>query len=250
MLFAMGRTIPRRVTLEVCVDRLDDAAAAAVGGADRIELNAALELDGLTPPVGLLAHVRRVVRVPVIAMARPRPGNFCYTPAEFKALLRDVERALEHGADGFAFGILTTVGQVDVERCREVVRMTEQAGRTVAAVFHRAFDAARDPHAALEQLIDLGVRRVMTSGQRPTATEGAALLAELVRRAAGRIEVMPAGGVRAANALDLLRRTGCDQLHTSARGQDGRFSAAAMAELVGLITNSTSNPRGYRSSPP
>jgi copper homeostasis protein len=237
MLLRMGGAKPRRVTLEVCVDRLEDAVAAAAAGADRIELNAALELDGLTPPVALLTEVRRAVRVPVVAMARPRPGDFCYTPAEFDTLLRAVDQALEHGADSVAFGVLTEGGEVDVARCGDVVRAVARAGRPVEAVFHRAFDAtAGDPHTALEQLIDLGVRRVMTSGRRPTAIEGAALLAELVRRAAGRIEILPAGGVRAANAIDLLRQTGCDQLHTSARGTNGRFSAPELGELVKQLT--------------
>lgn len=241
MIPPMPGTAPSHPTLEVCAAGVDDAITATASGADRLELNAALELDGLTPSLGLLEEVRRAVHIPVVAMARPRPGDFCYTPVEFRVLRRDIDLALEHGADGIAFGVLTEGHRIDVERCREVVRQVEQAARSngprfQGAVFHRAFDAVADPHAAMEQLIDLGVRRVMTSGQRPTALEGSTLIAELVRRAAGRIEILPAGGVRPANAAQLLARTGCDQLHASLRDPaTGRLSAALLRELAGLF---------------
>src|SRR5262245_66208957 len=112
-------------------------------------------------------------------MARPRPGGFAYSPADFRVLRRDVDLALEHGADGIAFGVLTEDGRVDAARCREVVRQAQG----LEVVFHRAFDVTPDPFAALEELIDLGVRRVMTSGQEETAYNGAARIAELVGRA-------------------------------------------------------------------
>ena len=217
------------VLLEVCVASADDAVAAAAGGADRIELNSALELDGLTPSHGLLLETRRRVGIPVVAMARPRAGDFCYSESEFEVLRRDVDHALEAGADGIAFGILTGGGGIDVKRCRRVIR---QIGRGGDAVFHRAFDRTARPLEAIEQLIDLGVRRVMTSGQARTAVAGAALIRQLVERAAGRIEILPAGGVRPGNALRVLKRTGCDQLHTSLRDRGGQMSVRALAEMV------------------
>jgi copper homeostasis protein len=233
---------PRRVLLEVCVESPDDAAAAACGGADRLELNAALALDGLTPSPGLLAEVRRAAgaRIPIVAMARPRAGDFCYSDAEFRVLLRDAELLPEYGADGVAFGILTARGDVDVPRCRRVMRLVESASvsrggrrKFEGAVFHRAFDRARNPARALEQLIDLGVRRVMTSGQQPTALRGARLIAELIEQSAGRIEILPAGGVRPANARAIVSRTGCDQLHSSLRDPGtGRMSARLLSELI------------------
>ena len=204
------------VLVELCIASVEDAVAAAAGGADRVELNSALPLGGLTPSAGLLAEVRRAVRLPVVAMARPRAGGFCYAAAEFAVLRRDVDFALDHGADGVAFGVLCDDGRVDVERCREVVRQVgPRAGQ--GAVFHRAFDFTPDPFDALEQLIDAGVRRVMTSGQRPTAAEGAELVGELIRHAAGRIEVLAAGGVRPWNVAELVARTGCDQVHAALR---------------------------------
>src|SRR5690348_14712712 len=168
--------MPANVLLEVCVESVADAVAAAEGGAGRVELNAALGLGGLTPSLGALREVRGATRVPVIAMCRPRAGGFCYDEGEFAVMVRDTQIALENGADGIAFGVLTEEGQIDVARCREVVKQIGPA----TAVFHRAFDFVREPMAALEQLIDLGVRRVMTSGQKPTAMEGAQLIADLI----------------------------------------------------------------------
>jgi copper homeostasis protein len=199
--------------LEVCVASVEDAVAAHAGGADRLELNSALPLGGLTPSLGTFLEVRQAVPLPVIAMARPRPAGFYYSEADFRTLRRDADLLLEHGAAGIAFGILHDDGRIDAGRCREVVR---QVG-THEAVFHRAFDVAPDPFAALELLIDLGVRRVLTSGQEETAYNGAALIAELIRRAAGRIEVLPCGGINRFTLADVVKRTGCNQVHASLR---------------------------------
>ena len=216
-----------RVLLEVCVETIDDAAAAAEGGADRVELNSALALDGLTPSPGLLIQTCGAVRVPVIAMARPRAGDFCYSGPELKALRTDAEFALSHGAAGFAFGILTENRRVDVRRCRDALRRT--GGESV---FHRAFDLVPDPTEALEQLLDLGVRRVMTSGGRRTAEDGASVLANLIKQAAGRIEILPAGGIRPKNVTRIIDRTACDQLHSSLRDKSGQMSREWLKELV------------------
>jgi copper homeostasis protein len=212
-----GRALPsperKRLLLEVCVASVEDALAAHAGGADRLELNAALALGGLTPSLGALIEVVRAVPLPVVAMARPRPGGFCYSEADFRTLRRDVDLLLENGAAGIAFGILHDDGRIDAGRCRDVVRQVEPR----EAVFHRAFDVTPDPLAALDVLIDLGVRRVLTSGQEETAYNGSALIAELVRRAGGRIEVLPAGGINRFTVADVAARTGCDQVHASLR---------------------------------
>lgn len=223
----------RRVLLEVCVESVEDAVAAAAGGADRIELNSALSLDGLTPSPGLLAETRRLVRLPLVAMARPRAGDFDYSAAEFRVIERDVAHLLDHGADGVAFGIVTGDGQIDTRRCRTILRHIARAKRE--AVFHRAFDAVADPFQALDRLIDLGVCRVMTSGGKASAAAGAGILARLVERAAGRIEVLPAGGIRPANARRLIERTGCDQLHTSLRDRTGRMNHRDLASLTNVL---------------
>lgn len=201
--------------LEIAVASLEGARVAAGAGADRLELNSALELGGLTPSPGLLAEARAAVTIPIIAMVRPRPGGFCYTPDEFAVLLRDLDWALDHGGDGIAFGILEESGVVDRRRCEEVVRRAR--GREV--VFHRAFDRAPDPFGALEALIDLGITRVMTSGGKAAAGEGRDLIRQLRERARGRIEILPAGGLTPEMLPGFLEWTGCDQAHASARGE-------------------------------
>lgn len=201
----------RPVKLEVAIASVDDAKAAQEGGADRLELNAALALGGLTVSMGMLTEVRAAVSLPVMVMIRPRPAGFDYGAADFKVMQRDIDMVLEHGVDGVVFGILRSDGQIDLDRCRTLAR--QAGGRET--VFHRAFDVTRDPFEALEQLVDLGVRRVMTSGQRETAHAGAELIARLIHRAAGRIELLPAGGINPSNVLDIVARTGCDQIHAS-----------------------------------
>jgi copper homeostasis protein len=228
------------ILLEVCVDSVEDAVTAAAGGAGRIELNAALELDGLTPSHGLLAETRRRVHVQLVAMARPRAGDFLYSAADVRVIQRDVDHLLEHGADGVAFGILAPDRRIDTRRCRTIVRQITARGGE--AVFHRAFDVVIDPFDALEQLIDLGVRRVMTSGGRPDAASGSDVIAQLVERAAGRIEILPAGGVRPANARRLIERTGCDQLHTSLRDRTGRMNRHDLADLLRRIKDPPVQP--------
>jgi copper homeostasis protein len=202
-----------RILLEVCVASVDDALAAVAGGARRLELNSALPLGGLTPTTSLLAEVVARVTVPVIAMVRPRPGGFCYSATDFDVMLRDAESLLKMGAAGLAFGVLLPNGETDVPRCR---RLREVCG-LAEAVFHRAFDVTPDPVAALETLIDLGFRRVMTSGQEESAYNGIPRIAELIRVAAGRIEVLPAGGINRFTVADVVSRTGCDQVHASLR---------------------------------
>jgi len=208
------KNAPRRITLEICAASVEDCLKAQAGGADRVELNCALLLGGLTPSMGALREARAAVKIPIIAMIRPRPAGFFYSRAEFRVMLRDAEAALAANADGIAFGILTASGAVDLKRCREIARLA--AGRQ--AVFHRAFDVVAHPTAALEQLIDLGVTRIMTSGQEATAYNGASNIASYIRQARGRIEILPAGGINRFTVADVLARTGCDQIHASLSG--------------------------------
>lgn len=217
----------RRVLLEVAIASVEDALVAEQSGADRLELNAALGLGGLTPSLGTLIEVRSAVRLPVIVLVRPRAGGFAYSAAEFRTLQRDAELALEHGADGVAVGVLHPDGRLDTERCGALARL---AGPR-AAVCHRAFDVTPEPFDALERLIDLGFCRVMTSGQEESAYNGAARIAELIQRSAGRIEVLPAGGVNRFTAADVVARTGCDQLHASLRGRRADASVAARPQV-------------------
>jgi copper homeostasis protein len=218
----------RRLLLEVAIGSVEDALTASAGGADRLELNSALALGGLTPSLGTLIEVRSVVALPLIAMARPRSGGFCYGAGEWRVFQRDIDLLLAHGADGIAFGTLTATGEIDRERCRQVVR---QIGEK-QAVFHRAFDVTPAPLVALEQLIDLGVRRLMTSGQEESAYNGSALIARLIEQSAGRIEVLPASGINRFTLADVLARTGCAQVHASLRTTRADRSTTARPHIT------------------
>jgi copper homeostasis protein len=198
--------------IEVCVGSLSDAIVAASAGADRLELCSATELGGLTPSVGLLEQVIGTIALPVVVMIRPRAGGFCYSHEDFRTAVRDAELAIQRGAHGIAFGFLSPNGQIDAARCRELVRIAEQR----QTVFHRAFDFVPDPLRAADQLAELGVTRVLTSGQQPTAIAGAALIRTIRERMNGLLEVMPGGGICAEHVCDLLRRTRCSQIHIGA----------------------------------
>jgi copper homeostasis protein len=191
---------------------VDDVLQAEAGGASRIELNAALALGGLTPSLGVFRQTRAKTHLPLLVMLRPRAGGFCYTASEFDAMETDLEIFAEAGADGFVLGILHEDGSLDEKRCK---RLLDRAGNR-PVVFHRAFDVTPDPFKTLDQLIALGFTRVLTSGQERTALEGADLIHRLVEHADGRIEILPGGGIRPHNVHEVLRRTGCNQVHCTA----------------------------------
>jgi copper homeostasis protein len=205
--------LSHRILIEACIASVEDALAAAHGGADRLELNGALELDGLTPTPGLFNAVRAAVNLPVIVMIRPRPYGFQYSNAEFRVMQADIDLLLSLGAEGVAVGILQADGSLDVDRMRQLRNQIENR----ALVCHRAFDITPNAEIALEQLVDTGVDRVLTSGQLPTALEGAARIAALVRQANDRIEILPGGGIAPSNAAVLVHQTGCTQIHGTFR---------------------------------
>ena len=198
--------------VEIIASSADDCAAIEAAGAHRIELCAALVLGGLTPSFGTIAEAKARTSLPIMAMVRPREAGMAYSEAEFATMERDADAALEAGADGIVFGVLNENGTLDRERMKRLVGRA--GGRQT--VCHRAFDVTPDPFEAFETLIDLGITRVLTSGQKPSAPEGADLIAKLIDRAAGRIEVLPGAGITPANVADLVARTGCDQVHLAA----------------------------------
>ena len=197
--------------IEVCVASLESALLAQRAGADRIELNQALELDGLTPSPGLVQRVVDQLRISVIAMARPRSGGFCYSEDEWETLLADAKWLLAAGVDGIAFGALDEQKAVDSDRCRQMRNIVGSG----ELVFHKAFDEVTDWQQSLERLIETGINRVMTSGLTPNALEGAETIGKLVEQAAGRIEILPAGRIGADNVLSIVNQTGCNQVHGS-----------------------------------
>ena len=195
--------------LEACVNSAISAAEAQQGGADRVELCENMLEGGCTPSAGTIRHAVKNLSIPVYVMVRPRGADFCYSDAEFEIMEDDVARAKELGAAGVVFGILRTDGTIDTERMSRLVSLARPMGVTC----HRAFDMTRDPFDALESLIQLGIDRVLTSGQSDSALEGAPLIRQLIVQAAGRIIVMPGHGVKEHNLEQVIRETGAGEYH-------------------------------------
>lgn len=222
--------------LEVCCGNLDSVHAAVAGGAPRIELCSRLDLDGLTPAWEDLRTARALYpQLRIHILIRPRAGDFHYSDDEVNAMVRDIHTALELGADGVVAGALTVQGAVDVAAMKKL--LAAAAGRPFT--FHRAFDACRDPFEALDVIMELRCHRILTSGQAPSAAEGAALLKELQLRAGTRLTILPGGGVTPENANGILQETGCRELHASASVTlpDGRkvTSADKVAAICQII---------------
>lgn len=198
------------VRIEVCIDSVDSALAAQQGGADRVELCDNLLEGGTTPSAGTIAVARKHLSIGLQVMIRPRGGDFCYSDVEFEIMQRDIAVAKQLGADGVVFGLLLPDGAVDVERTRALVELA----RPLNVTFHRAFDMTSDPFQALEDLIGIGVDRILTSGQEPSVLEGLDMIAELVRRAGDRVIIMPGGGSE-RNIKKIVAQSGVREVHVA-----------------------------------
>ena len=221
-----------RLQVEACVDSLESARTARVAGATRIELCAALDVGGTTPPPELLASCIEHVDVPVHVMIRPRGGDFLYDAAELRGMRDAIERARSAGAAALVLGLLDGRGKVDVERTRELVEFA----RPLPVTFHRAIDTARDLREALDDVVATGAARVLTSGGAATAAAGIPRLAALVAAAGDAIVVMAGGGVRAPNVARIVKRTGVREVHARCDpAEPGAFaSLVAAAAALGL----------------
>lgn len=198
---------------EICANSVASCIAAQEGGADRVELCAGIPEGGTTPSFGMIRNARECISIALNVIIRPRGGDFLYSESELQEMIYDIQAAKELGADGLVFGCLRPDGSVDMEA---MAILMEAAGDT-PVTFHRAFDHTSDPFKALEDIISLGCARILTSGCRPTALEGAALLAQLVQKAADRITIMPGCGVREENIAEIARLSGASEFHFSAR---------------------------------
>lgn len=199
--------------LEICAFNLSSALIAQQSGADRIELCASPDEGGTTPSAGLIRTARELLRIPLYPIIRPRGGDFLYSEEEFRVMLRDIEYCKQAGCNGVVTGMLLADGTVDKRRVSQLI----DAAYPMGVTFHRAFDWAANPYEAMEDIIQIGCERILTSGQRPTALEGASLIDQLVREADDRIVIMPGSGVRLANIIQLAEATGASEFHTSAR---------------------------------
>lgn len=221
--------------LEVIGFDLASCSVAEAHGATRIELCANPHDGGTTPSRGMIAVARESTALALFPIIRPRGGDFLYTGPEFRAMVQDVKACRDLGCDGVVIGMLTEDGRVDVQRCAELIR---QAG-PMQVTFHRAMDRVRDPLQALEDIIDLGCTRILTSGLHPTAELGKHTLRALVEAAGTRITIMPGSGVRSGNILALAAFTGARAFHSSARSvraSSMRYTNPAMSEELDSIS--------------
>ena len=202
---------------EICANSVASCMAAQEGGADRVELCAGIPEGGTTPSYGMIKSARESISIALNVIIRPRGGDFLYSKEELNEMLYDIKVAKDLGADGLVFGCLRPDGSVDMEAMKPLM---EAAGET-PVTFHRAFDHSADPFKALEDIIELGCARILTSGCQPTALKGAPLLAQLVEKAAGRIIIMPGCGVKENNIAEIARLSGAREFHFSARESAG-----------------------------
>lgn len=203
----------KKVVTEVVVFSVAGAIAAQAGGADRVELCENVHDGGTTPSFGTIVQTRKNLSIQLHVMIRPRSGDFLYSGIEFETMKSDIEQCKALGVDGVVFGILNLDAGIDKVRCKQLVELA----KPMTSSFHRAFDRTEKPLLALEDVIECGFVRILTSGQKPTAIEGINLISELNRLADHRIIIMPGGGIREDNVIEILNKSRVSEVHTSAR---------------------------------
>lgn len=201
--------------IEIATSDFLTTRSAVEGGADRIELCANLAEGGTTPSFGQIRQCRESFSVSLYPIIRPRGGDFLYTEEEYNIMRQDVQVCKQFGCDGVVIGLLNRDGSIDKKRTAALIELAYPLGVT----FHRAFDRCLDPLVAMEELIEIGCERILTSGQKPAAPDGVELIAEFNRIADGRIIIMPGSGVRKENIKMLADKTGCTEMHSSLRGK-------------------------------
>jgi len=202
-----------RIILEACVANIESAVAAQDAGADRVELCNVLGAGGITPSYGLIELARKKITIPIHVLIRPREGDFLYSNDEFSIMARDIAMCRDSGIAGIVTGILKDNGSVDTERCKELIA----AAQPLSVTFHRAFDLTADAFTSMEEIIQMGCARILTSGQRAGAMHGAGFISGLIKQSNGRIIVMPGGGINEKNISQLKKTTGANEFHLSAR---------------------------------
>jgi copper homeostasis protein len=200
---------PGKILLEICLDSVESAVAAERGGADRVELCAGLPEGGTTPSAGMIAAVRKKIAIGLQIMIRPRGGDFCYSAEEFGIMQRDILIARQLGANGVVLGMLDFEGNVDKDRMRQLIELA----RPLKVTCHRAFDMTRDFNRALEDLVEMGADRILTSGGKKSAVDAMPTLAHLVHEAQGRISVMGCGELSIANVKAVVKYTHVREVH-------------------------------------
>jgi copper homeostasis protein len=218
--------------LEIIGFDIESCVAAQQAGADRIELCAGPAEGGTTPSYGFIKAARKKLHIDLYVMIRPRGGDFLYSDEDFEIMKNDAAICKQFGCDGIVTGILTREGKVDKKRCEELIRFVYP----LEATFHRAFDRVADPFEALEDIIELGFERILTSGLKPKVIESTELLSQLIKRSDGRIIIMPGSGVTAENIVSIAESTGATEFHSSAG-----FSKGSKMEYINSLLNESLN---------
>lgn len=203
--------------VEICCGSVEDCIAAAHGGANRVELNSALHMGGLTPSVASLRLAKQYTNIPIVTMVRPRSAGFCYSHADIETMFLDAKILLENGADGIAFGFLHENGSIDIENTKAMIKLIKSFGEEKEAVLHRAFDCVSDPYETIEQCIELKIDRILTSGLENKAIEGKDLIKTLIEEYGNEIEILAGSGINETNVKEFIEYTGVKQIHSSCK---------------------------------
>ena len=230
-------------TVEVCCSSLSEVREAVAGGARRVELCAAITCGGVTPSHATIKCITEAaLDIDINVLIRPREGGFHYSDEEVDVMCHDIEFCRRMGVHGVVIGALTQDGEIDIEACRRMVK----AASDLSITFHRAFDVCVEPLQALEQIIALGCDRLLTSGQKPSAEQGAERIAELISHAAGRIIIMPGAGITPQNIAYIEQKTAATEFHSTAAVDDADYayrgadvSFAAYPDREGIIRHSS-----------
>ncbi|WP_432708438.1 copper homeostasis protein CutC [Pedobacter sp.] len=214
--------------MEVCANGLTSALAAEQGGAIRVELCDNLLEGGTTPSYGQIKLVTENLNIQVYPIIRPRGGDFLYSDLEFELMKADIQCCKALGCDGVVIGMLLEDGSVDVARCAVLIEIA----RPMKVSFHRAFDRCEDLKIAMEDIIALGCERILTSGGKPSALEGASVIKALIELAAGRIEIMPGSGIRDHNIREIIQLTGAKVFHATAK-----LPVSSAMQYVNVVLN-------------
>ena len=235
----------RKYIIEIATSDFVTTKSAVQGGADRIELCANLAEGGTTPSFGTIKQCREAFDISLYPIIRPRGGDFLYTDEEFAIMLQDVKLCKQISCDGVVIGLLNADGTIDVKKTSMLI----EAAYPLGVTFHRAFDRCKDPFEALEQLIEIGCERILTSGQQTSVVEGIELVTELQKKADERITIMPGSGVRKENIKMLAEKTGCVEFHSSLRGKESskmEFIHPAFKDSVESYSNNAISPDEVR----
>ena len=201
--------------LEICIDSYESFINAKGAGTDRVEICSALDLDGISPSVGLVSKISKEKNIEKVVMIRPRPYDFFYNDEEFEIMKEEIKIYKDFDIDGFVLGLLKKDGRIDLDRTRKLVELS----RPKDVCFHRAFDYSKDGEEVIEDLIEIGIKRILTSGKRATAIEGIDLLARINYKFKDKIELMAGSGVNYSNIKEIYRKSGIENFHMSAKNK-------------------------------